>query len=257
MDFTGRTVVVTGASAGIGAACATAFAAHGARLVLVARRLDRVEALGRGLAERHGVEVLTGVLDVRDRTAVDAWAASLEGPWGEVEVLVNNAGLARGLSPLQDGDPDDWDEMVDTNVKGLLYVTRALLPGMVTRGRGHLIMIGSIAGHEVYPGGNVYCATKHAVAALTRSIAIDTLGTGVRVSSVDPGLVETEFSTVRFHGDDAKAAAVYRGLQPLRPEDVADAVLYCAGLPPHVNVREMVLMPSAQASAVNVHRRTE
>ncbi len=257
MDFTGRTVVVTGASAGIGAACAAAFAGRGARLVLAARRLDRVETLARTLAERHGTEVLASALDVRDQAAVAEWAASLEGPWGEVEVLVNNAGLARGLSPLQDGDPNDWDEMVDTNVKGLLYVTRALLPGMVARGRGHLIMIGSIAGHEVYPGGNVYCATKHAVTALTRSIAIDTLGTGVRVSSIDPGLVETEFSVVRFHGDDDRAATVYRGIEPLRAEDVAEAVLYCASLPAHVNVREMVLLPSAQASAVNVHRRTE
>ncbi len=257
MDFTGRTVVVTGASAGIGAACAGAFAARGARLVLVARRLDRVEALARTLTERHETEVLASAVDVRDRAAVTEWANSLEGRWGEVEVLVNNAGLARGLAPLHEGDVDDWDEMVDTNIKGLLYVTRALLPGMVARRRGHLIMIGSIAGHEVYPGGNVYCASKHAVAALTRSIAIDTLGTGVRVSSVDPGLVETEFSIVRFHGDDDRAAAVYRGLEPLTPKDVAGAVLYCASLPPHVNVREMVLLPSAQASAVNVHRRTD
>jgi len=257
MDFSNRTVVVTGASAGIGAACAAAFAARGARLVLVARRIEKVESLAATLTERHGAKVKAAALDVRDRAQVTAWADGLTAPWGDVDVLVNNAGLARGLAPLQEGDPDDWEEMVDTNVKGLLWVTRALLPGMVARGRGHVVMVGSIAGHEVYPGGNVYCATKHAVAALTRSIGIDTLGTGVKVSSVDPGLVETEFSVVRFHGDDERAAAVYRGLEPLRPEDVADAVLYCASLPAHVNVREMVLLPSCQASAVNVHRESD
>ncbi len=255
MDLSGKTVLITGASSGIGRACAEAFAERGSRLLLAARRTERLETLADGLRARFVAETLTLGLDVRDRTAVDAALAALPGGWREIDILVNNAGLARGLAPLQEGDTDDWEEMVDTNVKGLLFVTRAVLPGMVGRGAGHVINIGSIAGHEVYPSGNVYCATKHAVTALNRSLGIDTLGTGVRVSSVDPGLVETEFSLVRFHGDAGRADRVYAGLDPLRPEDVADAVVYCATRPPHANVREMILMPSAQAAAVHVIRR--
>ncbi|HHQ47803.1 MAG TPA: SDR family NAD(P)-dependent oxidoreductase, partial [Acidobacteria bacterium] len=182
---------------------------------------------------------------------------TLDGGWSNIAILVNNAGLARGLAPIHRGDPEDWEEMIDTNLRGLLNVTRAVLPGMVQRGDGHVINIGSIAGHEVYPSGNVYCATKHAVAALTRAMGIDLLGTGVRVSSVDPGMVETEFSMVRFHGDEARARGVYEGLEPLHPEDVAEAVLFCATRPPHANVRELILMPSAQATAVHVHRETK
>jgi len=254
MRLEGAAVVITGASAGIGAACARAFAREGCRLALVARRRQRLEALAAELGKRHGIEVHTAVLDVRDRAAVEAWAAALPEPLSAPDVLVNNAGLARGLAPLHEGSVEDWEEMIDTNVKGLLWVTRALLPAMVARGRGHVIQIGSIAGHEVYPGGNVYCGTKHFVAALSRAMGIDLLGTGVRVSSVDPGMVETEFSLVRFHGDRERAEAVYRGFRPLGPEDVAEAVLFCATRPAHVNVRELVLMPSAQATAVHVHR---
>jgi serine 3-dehydrogenase len=254
MDLEGRTVLVTGASSGIGAACAAAFAAAGCRLLLVARRRDRLDRLTGRLRDGHGTEVLTETLDVRYREAVEAWVEGLAESWRAVDILVNNAGLARGLAPLHEGDIADWEEMIDTNIKGLLYVTRAVLPGMVARGRGHVINIGSIAGHEVYPGGNVYCATKHAVAALNRALAIDTLGTGVRVSSVDPGMVETEFSLVRFHGDASRAEGVYRGIEALRAEDVADAVLYCASRPAHANVRELILMPSAQAAAVHTHR---
>lgn len=254
VDLEGRTVLVTGASSGIGAACAEAFAAVGCRLLLVAKRRERLDDLAKGLREKHGAEVLTGSLDVRDRAAVEAWVERLPAPWREIEILVNNAGLARGLAPLHEGEVTDWEEMIDTNLKGLLYVTRAVLSGMVARGGGHVIMIGSIAGHEVYAGGNVYCATKHAVAALTRAIAIDTLGTGVRVSSVDPGLVDTEFSLVRFHGDADRARAVYKGIEPLHSRDVAEAVLFCATRPAHANVREMVLLPSEQAGAVHVHR---
>jgi serine 3-dehydrogenase len=253
-DLTGRTVLVTGASSGIGAACAEAFAGAGCRLLLAARRLDRLEEMASRLRESFGVEVFVSSLDVRNRLEVDAWVDGLDPTWSAIDVLVNNAGLARGLAPLHEGDTNDWEEMIDTNVKGLLWVTRAVLRGMVARGAGHIINIGSIAGHETYPGGNVYCASKHAVTALGRSLNIDVLGTGVRVSSVDPGLVETEFSLVRFHGDRERADSVYDGLEPLTGHDVADAVLYCATRPPHANVREMILMPTAQAAAVHLHR---
>ena len=253
-DLTKRCVLVTGGSSGIGRACAEAFAARGCRLLLAARRKDRLDELASSLHERHGTEVLTASLDVRDRSAVEGWFAGLPGDWCEIDILVNNAGLSRGIESLQRGDINDWEEMIDTNVKGLLYVTRTVLPGMIDRGCGHVINIGSIAGHEVYPGGNVYCATKHAVTAINRSLAIDTLGTGIRVSSVDPGLVETEFSVVRFHGDQKRADGVYAGLEPLTPADVAEAVLFCATRPANANVREMILTAGAQASAVHVHR---
>ena len=255
-DLTKRCVLVTGASSGIGRACAEAFAECGCRLLLAARRKDRLDELKKELQDRHGVAILTTSLDVRDRSAVEDWVGGLPIEWLEIDILVNNAGLSRGIDPLHEGDISDWEEMIDTNVKGLLYITRAVLPGMVDRGHGHVINIGSIAGHEVYPGGNVYCATKHAVTALNRGLAIDTLGTGVRVSSIDPGMVETEFSLVRFHGDAQRASGVYDGLDPLSGDDVADAVVFCATRPPHANVREMILMPSAQAAAVHAHRRS-
>ena len=256
MDLAGKTVLVTGASSGIGRAVAEAFAESGCRLLLAARRQQRLDALAEELGTRFGTEVGVEAVDVRDRQLVESWLAGLPEAWQAIDVLVNNAGLARGLASLQEGDVVDWEEMIDTNLKGLLYVTRAVLPGMVARSSGHVINIGSIAGHETYPNGNVYCATKHAVAALNRGMGIDTLGTGVRVSAVDPGMVETEFSNVRFHGDDQRADSVYDGLQPLRAEDVADAVLYCATRPPHANVREMILMPTAQAAAIHIHRES-
>jgi 3-hydroxy acid dehydrogenase / malonic semialdehyde reductase len=254
MHFTG-TVLVTGASAGIGAACARAFARAGARLVLTARRQERLEALARELAEVHGTETLPLALDARDREAVLGTLGALPEGWGEVDVLVNNAGLGRGLERLSEGDPAEWDEMVDTNVKGALFAIRAVTPGMVARGRGHVIALGSVAGHEVYPGGAVYCATKHALDAITRGLRMDLLGTGVRVSTVDPGMVETEFSVVRFRGDREKAGRVYRGMTPLTADDVADAVLWIASRPPHVNVDQVILKPTDQASATLVHRR--
>jgi len=254
LDLNEENVLITGASSGIGRACAEAFAARGCRLLLAARREERLKELSAALRERHGTEVLTMVLDVRDREAVDEWVEGLPESRQRIDILVNNAGLARGLAPLHEGDVVDWEEMIDTNLKGLLWVTRAVLPGMIARGRGHVINIGSIAGHEVYPGGSVYCATKHAVAALNRVLAIDTLGTGVRVSSVDPGMVETEFSLVRFHGDVERAEGVYDGLEALRGEDVAEAVVFCATRPQHATVREMILMPTAQAAAVHTHR---
>jgi serine 3-dehydrogenase len=250
-----RTVLVTGASSGIGAACARAFAGAGARLVLAARRADRLEALAAELRDAHGTESRLLELDVRDAEAVAAALGALPPEWAEVDVLVNNAGLGRGLEKVQEGDPAGWDEMVDTNVKGLLYVTRAVVPGMVARGRGHVVNIGSVAGHEVYPGGAVYCATKHAVGAITQGLRMDLLGTGVRVSTVDPGMVETEFSVVRFHGDRERADRVYAGMTPLVADDIADAVLWCATRPPHVNVDEIIIKPTDQASATLVSRR--
>ena len=257
VDLKEKSVLITGASSGIGLACAQAFAERGCRLLLAARRKDRLDELSSLLNEEHGAEVLIAALDVRDRSAVETWVDGLPDGWRDIDILVNNAGLARGLAPLHEGDIEDWEEMIDTNVKGLLYVTRAVLRTMVDRGRGHVINIGSIAGHEVYPGGNVYCASKHAVAALNRSLGIDTLGTGVRVSAVDPGMVETEFSLVRFHGDSERADGVYKGIEPLTPADVADAVLFCATRPENANVREMILMAGAQASAVHAHRSEE
>lgn len=246
----GSCVLITGASSGIGRACAEAFAAQGTRLILAARRSDRLEELAGGL----DVPTLPVELDVRDRAAVEHVVGTLPPEWADVDVLVNNAGLAAGLDPLQDGDPDDWDRMVDTNVKGLLYVTRAVLPGMIARGRGHVVNIGSIAGHETYPNGAVYCATKAAVDRITTGLRLDVLGTGIKVSTIDPGLVETEFSTVRFHGDEERASRVYAGVTPLTGADIADAVVWVASRPAHVQVAEVIVFASAQASATSVHR---
>ena len=246
------TVLITGASAGIGASCARAFAAAGARLVLCARRADRLAALASELdADVHVVE-----LDVRDRATVRAALRSLPPRWRDVDVLVNNAGLAAGFGPLWHDDPEDWDRMLDTNVRGLLDVTRTVLPGMVDRGAGHVINIGSIAGHEPYRNGAVYSATKAAVGALTTALRHDLLGTGVRVSTVDPGMVETEFSVVRFGGDADRAAQVYEGVDPLTPDDIAEVVVWVADRPPHVQIAEVIVLAGAQAGATTVHRRS-
>jgi len=249
-----RLTLITGASAGIGAACAWRFAAEGHDLALWARRGDRLEALASKLALRYGTTVHRAAVDVRDQGAVADAAAQLIDEAGVPDVLVNNAGLAAGLDPLHEGDPDDWERMIDTNLKGLLYVTRAVLPGMVERDSGHVINIGSTAGHQVYPRGNVYNATKFGVKALTKGMNIDLAGTAVRVSSVDPGFVETEFSRVRFDGDDDRAAAVYEGFKPLTADDVADAVWYVASRSPHVNVFDLVITPTAQRDAFVVDR---
>jgi serine 3-dehydrogenase len=250
-----KIVFVTGASSGIGEATARAFAALGARVLLCARRGERVEKLAGALEKEHKSAVRTFRLDVRDQAAVDKAIAGLPAEWREIEVLVNNAGLSRGLDKLPGGLVSDWEEMIDTNVKGLLYVTRAVLPGMIARGRGHVINIGSVAGLEVYPGGAVYCASKFAVRALTKGLRLDLNGTPIRVSEVAPGMVETEFSLVRFHGDAERAAKVYQGLTPLGPDDIADAVVWCATRPLHVNVSDVVIWPTAQASTSVVHRK--
>ncbi|MEE8412028.1 MAG: SDR family NAD(P)-dependent oxidoreductase [Acidobacteriota bacterium] len=251
----GRTALITGASAGIGEACAAALAAEGARLILTARRREKLQALATRLEEAHGAAVHVVDFDVRQREAVNTAIESLPEAWESIDVLVNNAGLSRGLDRLHEGAPDDWEEMIDTNIKGLLWVDRAVTPGMVRRGRGHVIHIGSIAGRQTYPRGNVYCATKHAVRALTDGLRLDLMGTGVRVTSIDPGMVDTEFSTVRFRGDRERAENVYHGMTPLTADDVAQAVLFAVTRPPHVTVAEVLLLPTDQVSATQVHRR--
>jgi 3-hydroxy acid dehydrogenase / malonic semialdehyde reductase len=250
-----KIVFITGASAGIGEATARAFAAQGAKILLCARRSERVEKLARTLESEYKSAVHSFRLDVRDQAAVDRAIAGLPAEWRAIEVLINNAGLSRGLDKLPQGLLSDWEEMIDTNVKGLLHVTQAVLPGMIERGRGHVINIGSLAGFEVYPAGSVYCATKFAVRALSKGLRLDLNGTPIRVSEVSPGMVETEFSLVRFHGDAERAGKVYQGLTPLGPDDVADAVVWCATRPLHVNVSEIVVMPTAQASTTLVHRK--
>ena len=249
-----RIVLVTGATSGIGKSIAYAFAEAGARLILAARRGALLEEIAADLRARHQTRVLAIELDVRERDAVFAAVETLPAEWSAIDILVNNAGVPRGLEKLHTGKTEDWDEMIDTNVKGLLYVTRAVVPGMVARNAGHVIMIGSIAGQEAYPMGAVYNASKFAVDAITKSLRMDLVDTPLRVSTVDPGLVETNFSVVRFRGDAERAKKVYDGLEPCTPDDVAEAVLFCATRPPHVSVNQIVMMPTAQASATLVHR---
>ncbi|MGH8015082.1 MAG: SDR family oxidoreductase [Candidatus Zixiibacteriota bacterium] len=246
-----KIVFITGASSGIGEACARAFSHAGCRLILAARRADRLKLLAASLkSPSHLIQ-----LDVRDRYAVEAAVTELPEEWQKIDILLNNAGLSRGLDKFQDGDPEGWDEMIDTNVKGLLYVSRAVLPGMVKRNSGHVINIGSIAGHEVYPKGNVYCASKFAVDAITRGMRIDLVDTGVRVTTVDPGLVETEFSEVRYYGDKERAKKTYQGYRPLSGDDIADAVVWAASRPAHVQIAEIIILPKDQASAMVVNKK--
>ena len=248
-------VLVTGATSGIGLACAEKFAENGHPLIITGRRADRLQKIQLSLREKHGVEVLTLHFDVRDKNAVFESLASLPDRWKNIGILINNAGLAVGLNPIQEGEIDDWERMIDTNIKGLLYVTRAVLPAMAKRKKGHIVNIGSIAGKEVYPNGNVYCATKFAVDALTKAIRIDAVQYGIKVTQVAPGAVETEFSVVRFKGDKEKADSVYKGYEPLHPEDIASVVYFSASLPEHVTINDMVIMPTAQASATVFHKQ--
>ena len=250
----GKLILITGASAGIGEACARRFATEGASLALWARRRDRLERLGAELRQERGATVHLAQVDVRDRAAVNQATERLVAAGNVPDVLLNNAGLASGLAKIHEGDPEDWDRMIDTNLKGLLNVTRAVLPHMVARRRGHVVNIGSTAGHMTYPMGNVYNATKFGVRALTEGMNLDVAGTPIRVSSVDPGYVETEFSEVRFHGDRERAKAVYEGFRPLTAEDVADTIAYVVNLPEHVNILDLVIMPSAQRNIYVVDR---
>ncbi len=248
-------VLITGASSGIGAACARVFAGAGAKLILAARRLERLQQLVETLHGTSG-QIHLLQLDVRDRSAVESAISTLPPSWSNIDILINNAGLSRGLDKLPEGNIQDWEEMIDTNIKGLLYLTRYVTPGMISRDRGHVVNLGSIAGHQTYPGGNVYCGTKAAVQAISEGLKQDLLGTPVRVTSVDPGMVETEFSEVRFHGDTERGKKVYQGVTPLTPDDVADVIFFCVTRPPHVNINEVVLMPVDQASTTLVNRRT-
>lgn len=252
----GQTILITGASSGIGAACARQFASAGARLLLLARREQKLTAVVDELVAAGGErsQFYPIVADVRDRLQVESVLQSLPPAWQAIDILINNAGLSRGLNKLQEGEIQDWEEMIDTNIKGLLYVTRAVVPGMVARKRGHVVNLGSIAGHQTYPQGNVYCGTKAAVRSVSEGLKIDLLGTPVRVTSIDPGLVDTEFSTVRFRGDTARAANVYTGLTPLTAEDIAETIYFCLTRPAHVNISEILLVPTAQATPTLVHR---
>ena len=249
-----KIVFITGASSGIGSSCAHYFAKAGAKLLLCARRLDVLNSLATQLQNEYEVEVHPFKLDVRDPLSVKESLKALPSKWQKIDILINNAGLAAGLDTIQEGRVEDWEAMIDTNIKGLLYVTREILPSMVERNSGHVINIGSISGHQIYPKGAVYCATKHAVKALSNGLRQDLFGTKIRVSSVDPGAVITNFSQVRFKGDEERAAAVYEGMEALTPNDVADAVLYCASRPPHVNISELIIMPTDQATVTMVAR---
>ena len=251
-----KIIFITGASSGIGAATARAFAGHGARLLLCARRLDKLEAMEAELRDKGAADLFSFELDVQNRDKVEGTLSTLPDPWRSIDILVNNAGLSRGLSKLWEDDVQNWEEMIDTNVKGLLYVTHAVVPGMVERGRGHVLNLGSIAGHLVYPGGHVYCATKAAERSITEGLRIDLNGTPIRVTSIDPGLVETDFSNIRFRGDADRAKKVYAGLDPLTPEDIAETIVWVASQPAHVEIQTVVITPTAQANAYTVSRKT-
>lgn len=250
-----RIAIITGATSGIGAACAHMFAGQGYNLVLVGRRDNLLTDIGQYLEEKHKIEVKRIVADVRDREDLSYRLETLPAQWKKVNVLVNNAGLSQGLDPIDKGNTDDWDAMIDTNVKGLLYVTRIVSSWMTAQKSGHIINIGSIAGKEVYPNGNVYCATKYAVDALSKSMRIDLLPHGIKVTAINPGMVETEFSKVRFKGDESRAKKVYDGLEPLVANDIAEAIWFAVSRPAHVNINDMLIMPTAQAAATIVERK--
>lgn len=249
-----KSVLITGATSGIGAACARRFAKEGYKLILTARRTERLESIKAEL-EAEGAEVKTLVFDVRDAQAAKNAIESLDGEWSVIDVLVNNAGLALGLEKEYEGDADDWNTMIDTNIKGLLTMTRLIVPAMVARNEGHVINIGSVAGDAAYAGGNVYCATKAAVKTITDGLRIDVAETAVRVTNIKPGLVETNFSNVRFHGDDKRAEKVYQGITPLTGDDIADVVVYAASAPKHVQIAEVLVLATHQANGSVIYRK--
>ncbi len=254
MSTINKTALITGASAGFGKATAELFAANGWNIIICGRRKVRLEVLERHLKEKFGVDVISLSFDIRNNEEVKKAISSLTGKWKAIDLLVNNAGLAAGLSTIQEGSVDDWEQMIDTNVKGLLYMTRCVAPMMTERKQGHIINIGSIAGKEVYANGNVYCATKHAVNALTKAMRIDLLPHHIRVTQIAPGMAETEFSIVRFKGDE-RAKNVYKGIEPLRAEDIAETIWWVVNRPAHVNINDIVIMPTAQANSTTVIRK--
>lgn len=247
------TAIITGATAGIGEATAIEFANLGYELILTGRRKERLEKLASELVSKYGVSVSAHAFDIRNKSEVENFC---RGEIGDrtIDILVNNAGLASGLSPLHEGDIEDWEKMIDTNVKGLLYITREIAPRMVAQKSGHIINVGSIAGIEVYPNGNVYCATKHAVKAISEGLRKELFDKGIKVTNIAPGLVETEFSIVRFHGDKQRADSVYTGMQPLTAKDIADCIGFAVSRPAHVNVADMLILPTDQGSATQVNR---
>lgn len=251
----GKTVLITGASAGIGKALAEVFAAESCSLILLARRGEALENLTSELQKEHIFKFINLPCDVRNRDDVNNALESLPLEWKNIDILINNAGLSRGLEKLHEGLVEDWEEMIDTNIKGVLYISRTVIPWMVARGQGLIINIGSLAGNEIYPGGAVYCGTKHALKAISKGMAIDLNGTGVRVCNLEPGLVETEFSLVRFHGDKERADSIYKGYTPLTGKDIAEAALFIATRPPHVMVQSMLVTPTDQASAFVLNKR--
>ena len=249
-----KIVLITGATSGIGLACARKFAENGDRLILTGRNEQRLNEIKKELTEK-GTNVLTLAFDVRDRENATKCIEELPTEWQEIDVLVNNAGLALGLEPEYEGNPDDWETMIDTNIKGLLTMTRLVVPGMVERNRGHIINVGSVAGDAAYAGGNVYCATKAAVKALSDGLRIDVANTAVRVTNLKPGLVETNFSNVRFHGDNDRAATVYKGIKPLTGDDIADVAVFAANAPEHVQIAEVLILATHQASGSVIVRK--
>lgn len=250
-------ILITGATSGIGEATAKIFAKEGYSIIITGRRCNRLAALTEDLQKEFNANVMALCFDVRNREETFSTLQNLPKSWQDIDILVNNAGLSAGLDPIHEGNLEDWETMIDTNIKGLLYVTRALAPGMVARGKGHIINVGSIAGKEVYLNGNVYCATKHAVEALTQGMRMDLLKHGIKVTQVAPGAVNTEFSTVRFHGDKTRADKVYEGFTPLYAHDIAEIIWFVATRPGHVNINDILVMPTAQASASQIYRRTE
>ena len=249
-----KTVLITGATSGIGLACARKFAANGDRLILTGRNQQRLAEIANEL-KATGCQVVTLLFDVRNREEATQCINNLPAEWQQIDVLVNNAGLALGLEPEYEGNPDDWETMIDTNIKGLLTMTRLVVPGMVERNSGHIINIGSVAGDAAYAGGNVYCATKAAVKALSDGLRIDVANTAVRVTNLKPGLVETNFSNIRFHGDNDRAANVYKGIQPLTGDDIADVAVYAANAPAHVQIAEVLILATHQASGSVIVRK--
>ena len=249
-----KNVFITGASSGIGKACAYAFAEAGANIIISARSIDKIKEIGEDIKNRFKVNVHAFQLDVRKRSEVEKSINSLPADFKRIDVLVNNAGLGRGLNKFFEDNPDGWEEMIDTNIKGLLYVSHAVIQQMVARESGHIINIGSIAGLEAYPKGSVYCATKAAVESIAKSIKMDVVDKNIRVSNIDPGMVETNFSMIRFYGDEEKAKNVYKGITALTPEDIADTAVFIASRKPHVNISQLVIYPTAQASATVAHR---